>query len=336
MTLYIQDRVQPGGQLVVDVTIHLTTDTSLASLLSSYLRDFHNFAPGIQYLTDDRPWLQWASFDASHVTPQNPLGYNGDFRRFDLLGGIKKFEDMVWPSVGVTQGTLFWQPQGYNPRDCEYRADFDVWPDAVTANMPALIAWYKANGLRFGICAPSGKFIIPNGPNTDTTTPLDGENASQMAILLGRYDKVTKLGVNAFYLDDFGLDVNCYHIMKQIRAHLGSAIPTYTEFTSDLLLAYSGVYSNLSPTGVAGGGPDGGTQWYDPETLKIFRMLYPSSAILTTRFAGFAGGTGGFPVSAAQFAAWRLSPMVEDYQARQYTVFFRELVADYINGNRWK
>ena len=60
---------------------------------------------------------------------------------------------MVWPSVGVTQGTLFWQPQGYNPRGCEYRADFDVWPDAVSANLPTLIAWYKANGLRFGICA---------------------------------------------------------------------------------------------------------------------------------------------------------------------------------------
>ena len=77
--------------------------------------------------------------------------------------------------------------------------------------------------------------------------PLDGENASQMAILLARYDKVTKLGVNAFYLDDFGLDVNCYHIMKQIRAHLGSAIPTYTEFTSDLLLPYSGVYTKPQP-----------------------------------------------------------------------------------------
>jgi len=200
VTLYIRDCVQPGDRLVVDVTIHLTTNTDLASVLSSYIRDFRSFAPDLQYLTDDRPWLQFASIDASYVTPKNPLGYNGDSRRFDLPGGIQKFEDMVWPSVGVTQGTLFWQPQGYNPRGCQFRPDFDVWPDSVSANLPKLIAWYKANGLKFGLCARPAEIITPASPNLDQTCQLDGDNASQMAMLIARFDAVAKLGVNAFYL----------------------------------------------------------------------------------------------------------------------------------------
>ena len=331
MNLYIQDSVQPGNQLVVDVTIHLTTNTDLASVLSSYIRDFHNFAGAMQYQPDDRPWLRFDSYASVHVTPQNPLGYNGDFRRFDLPSGIVKFEDMVWPSVGVTQGTIFWQPQGYNPRGCEFRADFDVWPEAVSANLPTLIKWYKANGLRFGICAPPGKFMTPASPTADETCPLDGTNPAQMAMLMSRYDAVTKLGVNAFYLDDFGPDINSYHIMKQLRAHLGYSMPTYSEFTSDLMLPYSGVYTELNRTGATGGPPGGGTLWYAPETLSIFRLLYPHSSITTTKI--------DIPqprITPTQLANWKLTPMVEDFQARQYSEFFQELIANHISGNLWK
>ena len=332
MTLYIQDSVPPGDQLAVEVTIHLTTKTDLASVLSSYVRDFRSFAGAMRYQPDDRPWLQFTSFDASWVTPQNPLGFNGDSRRFDQPGGIRKFEDMVWPSVGVTQGTIFWQPQGFNPRGCQYRPDFDVWPDSVAANLPNLIAWYRANGLKFGLCARPADRVIPAGPDADKTCPLDGNDSRQMAALLGRFDAVTKLGVNAFYLDSFGLDINSYRIMKQLRAHLRSAVPTYSEFTSDLMLPFSGVYTELNPAGAAGGGPDGGTKWYDPDTLTAFRLLYPHSAILTTKFAE---APGRFPISTAQFAAWKLTPMVEDFQARQYSGYFRELIARHMSRYLW-
>jgi hypothetical protein len=329
ITLYIGDYVPPGGRLVVDVTIHLTAKTDLASVLSSYVRDFQNFAPAMQYLPDDRPWIYFASIDASYVTAQNPLGYNGNSRRFDLPGGIQAFEDMVWPSVGVTQGTIFWQPQGYNRRGCQYRPDFDVWPDSVSANLPKLIAWYRSNGLKFGLCARPAEIVTPASPTSDQTCELDGDNASQMAMLLARFDAVAKLGVNAFYLDSFGTDINSYHIMKQLRAHLGNAVPTYTEFTSDLMLPYSGVYTELNP----GGAGDRGTRWYNSDTLKIFRLLYPHSGILTTKFAG---GSDRIPVSPSQFEAWKLTPMVEDYSAREYTEFFQDLIANHMNGNVWK
>jgi hypothetical protein len=333
ITLYLQDSVSPGNQLVVDVTIHLTTATDLPSLLSSYIRDFHAFAPPMQYQPDDRPWMQFAAIDPSYVTAKNPLGYNGDNRRLDLPGGIQRFEDLIWPSVGVTQGTIFWQPQGCSPRGGMYRPDFDVWPESVAANLPTLIAWYKANNLRFGLCARPSTIITPGTATDDEGCELDGNNASQMAMLLKRFDHVTKLGVDAFYLDSFGDDINSYHIMKQIRAHLGSAIPTYSEFTSDLMLAYSGVYSELNPTDGAGGPPDGSTEWYSLETLGIYRLLFPRSGILTTRFADMSGHSRA---TVQQFAQWKLTPMVEDYQARQFTSFFQELITNHMNGNLWK
>jgi len=334
ITLYLWDvSVAPGGKLVVDITIHLTTQTDLASLVSSYVRDFRAFAGAMRYQPDDRPWLRFTSFDQQFVTPQDPLGYNGDTRRFDTPLGIQRFEDMVYPSVGVTQGTIFWQPQGFNPRGGQYRPDFDVWPQSVAANLPGLIQWYKSMGLKFGLCARCGKYVEPAGPVVDAVKEIDGNNPAQMATLLSRFDAVQKLGVNAYYMDDLGTDLNSYHIVRQVREHIGPGIPTYTEFTSDLLLPYSGVYTELNPHGKGGGPPNGGTRWYGPDTLAIFRMLYPQSGIITAN----VGDTSGRPiVRAAQLARWKLTPIAEDFQARDYRSFFQDFVQNYLQGILWK
>lgn len=332
VTLYLQDTIQPGDQLVIDVTIRLVSNPDLATLLASYVHDFRAFAGPMQYQPDDRPWLQFAGIDSSFVTPQDPLGYSGDLRRLDLASGISKFEDLVWPSIGVTQGTIFWQPQGYNPRGCQYRPDFDVWPASVFATLPTLIAWYKANGLKFGLCARPADIVTPMGPNADQTCTLDGQNDSQIAMLLGRFDAVTKLGVNAFYLDSFGSDLNSYHIMKRIREHLGSAIPTYSEYTNDLMLPLSGVYTELNVNPAGGQGPDGSVHWYDKDTVAAFRLLYPQCTILTKGI-----DSGSEPaVSPPTLAKWKMTPLVEDYQARKYRSYFQDLITNHISDNVWK
>jgi hypothetical protein len=332
LTLYVQESVQPGAQLVVDVTIRVTTDIDLPTLLASYLRDFRAFAGPMRYRPDDRPWLQFAGIDSSFVTRQNPLGYQGDGRRLDLPSGIQRFEDMVWPSVGVTAGTIFWQPQGWNRRGCQYRPDFDVWPAAVSKTLPSLIKWYQSNGLKFGLCARPEEIVTPAGPDTDKTIRLDADNAAEMATLLGRFDTVTKLGVNAFYLDSFGTDINSYHIMKRIRAHLGKDIPTFSEDTSDLMLPYSGVYTELNLPAHGSSVRDGSVHWYDADTMAVFRLLYPHSTIITK---GIDYGSG-IPVPPARLARWKLTPLLSDFQARQYRGYLQDLITNYMTGNLWK
>ena len=99
------------------------------------------------------------------------------------------------------------------------------------------------------------------------------------------------------------------------------------------MLPYCGVYTEMNLSRPGGGTPNGWTQWYDLDTLNAFRLLYPHSAILTTKFAG---ASARFPVSTAQFAGWKLTPMVEDYQARLYRDYFKELIANHMSGNLWK
>jgi hypothetical protein len=154
-----------------------------------------------------------------------------------------------------------------------------------------------------------------------------------MSALLARFNAVQKLGVRAYYFDDIGTDLTSYRIIRQIRDHLGPNIPTYSEFTSDLLLRYSGVYTQLNAHSAGGGPPDGGTIWYSPDTLAIFRLLYPHSAIIA---ADITTPTGTPFVTPRQLARWKLTPIVEDNEARAFRPFFTDLTQNYQQNNLWK
>jgi|GEM_PF-5258828 len=332
-TLFVKDIVPPGGSLKIDLTIRVTPQTDLPSLLASYIKDFETFAGPMRYDPDDRPWLSFSSFDKSHITPDNPLGYNGPDRRFDLPGGITRFERMVSPAVSVTQGTIFWEPQGYDPRGNLYRPDFDVWPESVRANLPTLINWYHQHKLKFGLLARPIDVVTPDSAGGEKLTRLNWRDPSQVAALLARFDHVISLGVNAFYFDSMGTDLDSWQTMRLIRAHLGPSIPTYSEMTNDLMLPYSGVYCQF-PTGAKSNlAFTGNTLWYDAATLQIFRLLYPHSGILVTRLPG-----GGIHprVKIEQLAAWHLTPMVEDSDSGAIVPYFRDLIDLHMSGGLWK
>jgi hypothetical protein len=342
VTFYDKESIPPRQTARIDITIRITpqsADVDLANLLASYIRDYQGTVGGLRYVPDDRPLLQFAGFDPGHITPDDPLGYNGDGRRFDLLTGIWGFERMVMPGDSVTAGTIFWQPQGVNPRGVEYRPDFDVWPGPmvlanggtgdVQANLPRLIRWYGEHHLRFGLCARPEDYIVPASATKDMTAHLDAGNAPEMARLMARFDRMKKLGVNLYYLDSFGVDLNSVAIMKQIRAQVGPNVPTYSEFTSDLMLPYSGVYTQTAnpPS------PDGGTIWYSPEEFRIFRLLQPHCSILLTHISN---GSGGPVYTVGQLGYWKMTPMVEDFLARRYLFYFRDLQRDYMVNGQWK
>jgi hypothetical protein len=331
--LYICDTVPPQSTRTIDVTMRLTTQTDLPTLLASYMRDFRAFAGPMRYTPDDRPWLQFTSFNKVWVRPDNPRGYADADHRLDTPWGIARYEWRMTPSIDNTQGTIFWQPQGYNPRGGEYRPDFDIWPPPVQANLPRLIGWYQSHGLRFGLCARPAVTILPAGPTSDRLVPVNPGDPSQMADLMSRFDHVTAMGVSAFYLDSFGVDLNSYRIMQRIRQHLGSSIPTYSEMTSDLMLPYSGVYTELNPHGEDGGPPDGSTRWYGFQTLAIFHLLYPHCGIIAKNIDNRLDHP---MVTTDQLAAWRLTPMIQDKLCATHAAYFRHLIAEQMPSKTWK
>jgi hypothetical protein len=342
VVLYVKDTVPPKGTLRFSVTMRITPQTKgvdLSSLLAGYIRDYQSIVGPLQYDPDDRPLLEFAAIDTSFVTALNPFGYNGPNRRLDLDGGTRLFERMVSPANRVTSGTIFWQPQGINPRGVEYRPDFDVWPGPVhlpngetsdvQANLPKLIQWYLAHHLRFGLCARPADVIVAANAKADYTVHLDAGDTQRMAELLARFDVTTKLGVNQYYLDSFGTDMNSARMMRQIRARLGRKIPTFSEMTSDLMLPLSGVYTQTEMQFH----PDGGTIWYSAEMLRIFRLLQPHCSILMTHITNNSGAPLYSP---DQMGQWKLTPMVEDFLAPRYVQYFRTVMDKYQVNGLWK
>ncbi|HUB27406.1 MAG TPA: hypothetical protein VL992_18415 [Tepidisphaeraceae bacterium] len=342
VTFYAKESVPPKQTDRIDITIRITpqsADVDLSNLLASYIRDYQAAAGPLRYVPDDRPLVQFVSFDTGHVTPTDPLGYNGANRRLDQIEGVWGFERMVAPSESVTAGTIFWQPQGVNPRGVQYRPDFDIWPGLIAlpdgqvsdvqANLPRLIRWYHQHHLRFGLCARPEDYIVAASAKTDKTEHLDVANAPEMARLLARFDHMNQFGVDLYYLDSFGADLNSVAMMKQIRTRLGPNVPTYSEMTSDLMLPYSGVYSQTTDPPRA----DGSTTWYSPETFRIFRLLQPHCSILLT---GINNSSGGPIYTVSQLGHWKMTPMVEDFLVRRYVLYFRDLQRDYMVNGQWK
>jgi hypothetical protein len=342
VVLYVKDTVPPKGSLRFTVTMRLTPQTktvNLSSLLASYLRDYHAIAGPLQYDPDDRPLLEFAGIDSSYVTAVNPFGYNGPQRRLDLNGGTRLFERMVSRANSVTDGTIFWQPQGINPRGVEYRPDFDVWPGPVPlpngetsdvqANLPNLIQWYLSHHLRFGLCARPADVIVPLNSKADYTIQLDAGDTRRMAELLARFDATAKRGVNLYYLDSFGFDLNSVRIMRQIRARLGRKIPTFSEMTCDLMLPFSGLYTQPEFQHPS----SGNTVWYSAEMLRIFRLLQPRSSIVMSHITNNAGSPLYTP---DQMGQAKLTPMVEDFLAPRYVQYFRTVMDKYQVNGQWK
>jgi hypothetical protein len=279
------------------------------------------YAPGPK---DKWPWLFFSAFDPSLVTASNPLGYDGDKRRFDLPSspadgphtvGPLAFAAMVSPVKAVSAGTIFWQPGGVNPRGCEYRSDFDVWPTAVQENLPTLIDWYNSSYMRFGLLAQPALMDLTLNFTTDQTVELNETEPTQMAMLMARFTNMTELGVSAYYLDEFGFSLTDLTIMKAIRAQVGPSIVTFSDSTSDLMLAYSGVYTVLQ---------DGnGTKQYSFDDIAIMHLLYPDALILTVDPQNNLMAKA----TPQQLVSWGLIPMVQDYLAPQYVDYFTQYVS---------
>lgn len=309
-------------------------------LMQPYRDQLRASFPTVAYETDARPMAQFASINVAYVRPDNPYGYNDGngascattlCRRFDKLEGCQGFIDRLVPPMVATnyQGIIFWQPQGINPRGVQYRPDFDNFPPEVSANLPILVNGFRNAGLRVGLLSRPMVHIVPSSPTTDGTdlfASLDDAVAdiqTRLAWALGK-------GINAFYLDSFMNEGYDHGLMRGIRDAIGD-IPTFTEHSTALSMAFSGAYEQL--------GYVNGTYVSD-KYLAILRWLYPESIVLV-KFTGSLP-PGGYAELYSYMFSNRFTPLIEDFRIQSTAPgsensILQPLVQTYIDSNnQWR
>ena len=179
----------PSSSVDIDIHLRISADTSMPHLRPPYKKLYDTQFPKLAFHPRQSHGAAHSpQSDASLVTPNNPLGYNGSSRRFDTRLGTIAFVNMVTPRLKRADGLgcIFWALGGFNPRGCMYRPDFDIFPPAVQANIPELVKDFQSYGLRLGLCARPGDGVKPFDATHDTTYRLSADDPQQMATPLLR------------------------------------------------------------------------------------------------------------------------------------------------------
>ena len=296
--LFTDRPVPPGGSVDVRTAFRISAaDRSIAHLIANYRADYDRRFPLPTYAADARLVGQFAAVDRSLVTAKNPLGYNGEWRRLDSPLATAAYVRRVVPQLlrDNAVGMIFWAPGGVTP--VMYNPEFDDIPKPVQANLAVVMKAFHGRGLRVGLCARPGEGVQRQNGTPVGTYRLSADDPEQMKVLLGRFRHATDMGFDMFYLDTFGGDgTNDLRILAAIRQSVGPDVLLYTEYSTDLSLAYAGRYCEW----VRGGG----VRWNGPESLTALHLLAPHATWL-------CASETGQPIP-KEFAPLDLTPIVGD------------------------
>lgn len=299
------DAIPAGLSKTFKFAWRFSESTDWKVLMQGYKNDLRASFPTLPYDLDARPIAQFARTHVSNVRPDNPYGYDDGGTnlnsRFDILAGCQDYISKTVSKMVATnyRGIIFWQPQGEHPRGVKYRPDFDQWFPENTPNIPTLVNGFRNAGLSAGLLARPGDGIFATSPTTDGTFPFStlqeaiGDINPRLSWALGQ-------GFNALYLDSF-ITVGYDHaLLESIRQVIGS-IPTFTEHSTALSLAFSGVYVEMTYSG---------GQFVIDSKIPILRWLYPDSIVLVL-FKNSLPPGGLQEVYSFMFAN-RYTPLVSD------------------------
>jgi hypothetical protein len=296
-------------------------------LLAAYKRDFQAELGSITYEPDDRPLAQFSAVDEGAIKPNNPYGFHSDIDRFDSPIGTREYLNMLLPGLRRAGGAgcLFWALAGWNPRGCNYRPDFDVFPPAIAANIPALIAGFKAVGLRVGLASRPGEYVDRETWTGDQTVQLCADSPDQMSKIWKRFENAIKLGFDMFYMDSFPLTQNHHRILQFLRKKAGPKILFFTEEGTEISAIYGGRYLEW--------GKGEQLSWTTPQLIEITRWLTPGASFLCKRIDEH--------VTVDRLGAMKLSPLMLDYtfadaSPRSVPVQLFQIGQTYLNGKTWK
>ena len=264
MTLefHTTELILPGGSCAFSMQIRITTDQSMPGLLSGYKA----YVPKVRYASESRPMVQFASIDNTWVTPTDPYGYNGDNRRIDTPLGVQNYLAMVLPILKATNalGVLFWAPGGVWAPSM-YPVDYDVNLQRISGTWPTLVKALKAEGFRVGIAARMGEKYDATG----NIVRADPTSMADISLLLQRLDYCKNTGIDMWYIDSAGGDVQSVAMIKHARDHLGPNHLFFSEYTSESCAVQSGQYLEYM-------GP-GGTRWMGDNVRQQLNYLFDNT-----------------------------------------------------------
>ena len=298
---YTDRAVPPGAAVDVSLTVRITSDRSLPHLLGGYKATFDRRLPLPLYTPDPRPLAQFATIDAAHVSRGNPLGFHEGWVRFDSPRSTAAYVDRTVPQLrrAGCLGTIFWSPGGY--AEPMYPPDFDVFPPAVQANIPALVRGFHEFGLRVGLCARCGDGVrrAPGAP--PVVYRLSADDPEQMRVEMDRFRHAMRMGFDMFYLDSFGATgLNDVRILRRVRETVGPDVLLYPEYCTDMSLPYADRYCEWTA--------DGSIRWDGFLMYEALKVLCPHATWLCVSEARDA-----VPNS---FAALGLTAIVSDERLR--------------------
>lgn len=247
ISYYVPAAIPPGGARTFQWAMRVSVNRDWKHLMQPYRQHFLATFGSMKYRADHRLMGYCVASDPTWVGPDNPLGFHpaGNFRRFDRPEGTKEFSEVVVKALRAAdgQGLIGWALQGYEPRGALYRADFDIFPPSVEANLPILRREFAGADLRLGACARPGEIVYRHDWKQDTTVRINPDDPAHLEMIARRFHNMRGRGFNTFYLDTFGAGLDDVKAMRHFREQFGEAVPTYAEHSCDAILPYTGLYT---------------------------------------------------------------------------------------------
>jgi hypothetical protein len=287
--------IQPGAAATLRVHLRFSADCGQAddwkTLLEPYKKHFLRLTGGLQFKPDTRMTASaYINHSQGAVDPvNNPYGLHGGYNRLDTKEGIDQFCDRFIPAIKKRngQGMIIWGHSGDSPRGAMYRADIDVIPPELEKGLREIAERFEKGGIRAGICTRPGEMTVPVSWTNDNVVQISPSEKTQIDDLLRRFRKVREMGMSIFYLDSFGTRPEHVEIMRFLRKDLGPDIQTFVEHPCDMILAFSGGYSESSFW--AKGAAEWATKdqwslWAGEREVVMYRWLLGDTPIITRHY----------------------------------------------------
>jgi hypothetical protein len=331
--------VAPLGAESFYLKLRVSTTCDWQHLLAPYKAHYlATFGPQ-QYTPDHRLLSQSsvASPGGEWITPGNPLGFQ-QHRRIDLPEGMKQFATGNLNALKAANGSgmILWAHSGFHPTGNMYRTDPDVLPAEIEKSWPLLQQAFAADGRRLGVCTRPGEITTRWRPGTEITLRFDGHDPAQREMHWRRLKAMIDRGCTVFYIDTFGNDLEDAVAMQYYRAQMGPEILTYSEYVTDVILPYTGAYTEIHYGGGKGEAATFYLYWYSNHQWEIFHWLQPEvNTFCLSRINSFPEG-----VTSAHLYRWLLKNHFtyaeQDWRVGGMAKEFQPIQAEYVDAQgRW-